>query len=226
MADCPTAGSARVLNMKQGTRDKLPLKFAPLTPSRWDDLVELFGEHGACGGCWCMVWRLKRSGFEARKGRRNRDAMRRIVAAGNAPGVLAYEGSKPIGWCAVAPRQDYPSLERSRVLAPVDEKPVWSITCLFIARPFRRAGVSAQLLQAAANHARARGATLVEGYPVEPRSGAVADVFAWTGLASAFRRAGFREVARRSDTRPIMRLALGKGPAKTARRNAGRRLNA
>ncbi len=170
-----------------------------------------------------MVWRLKRSEFEARKGRRNRNALRKIVAAGDAPGILAYAGGNPIGWCAVAPRQDYPSLERSRVLARVDEKPVWSITCLFIARPFRRAGVSAQLLRAAAEHARARGAALVEGYPVEPRTRTVPDVFAWTGLASAFRQAGFREVARRSETRPIMRLALRKRIAGSDARSGGGR---
>ncbi|OGT79677.1 MAG: hypothetical protein A3H91_03140 [Gammaproteobacteria bacterium RIFCSPLOWO2_02_FULL_61_13] len=209
--------------MKRSARDKLSLKFAPLTTARWADLEDLFGERGACGGCWCMVWRLKRTEFEARKGRRNRNALRKIVAAGESPGFLAYAGGKPIGWCAVAPRQVYPSLERSRVLARVDEKPVWSITCLFIARPFRRAGVSAQLLRAAADHARARGATLVEGYPVEPRTRTVPDVFAWTGLASAFRRAGFREVARRSETRPIMRLALRKRIADSDARIGGGR---
>jgi len=91
-------------------------------------------------------------------------------------------------------------------LARVDSKAVWSVTCLFVARPFRRAGVSVQLLRAAAGHARSRGAAIVEGYPVEPRTDAMPDAFAWTGLVSAFRKAGFREVARRSATRPIMRL--------------------
>jgi GNAT superfamily N-acetyltransferase len=124
------------------------------------------------------------------------------------PGVLAYAGGQPVGWCAVAPREQYPLLERSRTLARVDSKAVWSVTCLFVARPFRRAGVSVQLLRAAAVHARSRGAAIVEGYPVEPRTDAMPDAFAWTGLVSAFRKAGFREVARRSATRPIMRLEL------------------
>jgi len=82
---------------------------------------------------------------------------------------------------------------------------VWSVSCLFVARPYRRRGVSVLLLKAAASRVRRRGGRIVEGYPVEPRQDKVPDPFVWTGLASAFRRAGFREVARRSKSRPIMR---------------------
>jgi GNAT superfamily N-acetyltransferase len=183
------------------------LAFHPVTPERWWDLEALFGERGACGGCWCMAWRLSRKRWEAQKGAANKRALRRIVRAGEEPGILAYRDGVPVGWCSVAPRPTYPALARSRVLAPVDGPPVWSITCLFIAKPERRKGLQAKLLEAAARHARRRGAQAVEGYPVEPRQ-ALPDPFVWTGLASAFEKAGFVEVARRSPTRPIMRLAL------------------
>jgi GNAT superfamily N-acetyltransferase len=186
--------------------ERLPLTFAPLTPARWDDIAALFGERGACGGCWCMLWRTRRVDFDAGKGRSNRNAFHRLVQAGGTPGVIAYSGNTPIGWCAVAPREQYSALARSRVLAPVDDTPVWSISCLFVERGHRRSGVSSRLLKAAVDHARAGGAAIVEGYPVEPRTGSVPDAFAWTGLAASFRRAGFSEVARRSATRPIMRI--------------------
>jgi len=181
------------------------IEIHPLTPERWSDLVALFGERGACGGCWCMWWRLPRSEFDARKGASNRAAFRRIVAGGREPGLLAYRGGRPVGWCAVEPRDRYPALARSRVLAPVDDRPVWSITCLFIERSHRRRGVSVALLRAAVEHAMARGASVVEGYPVVPKTGRMPDAFAWTGTLAAFERAGFREVARRSPTRPIVR---------------------
>jgi GNAT superfamily N-acetyltransferase len=184
------------------------LTFKPLTAERWPDLVRLFGDRGACAGCWCMWWRLTRKQFKASKGAKNRTAFRNIVASGLEPGVLAYMDAEPIGWCAVGPRESYPLLENSRTLARVDEKHVWSVTCLFVARPFRRKGVSTQLLRAAAAHARRQGARLLEGYPVAPRQNTVPDAFVWTGLASAFSKAGFREMARRSATRPIMRLEL------------------
>lgn len=180
------------------------LTIRPLTPARWKDLEALFGESGASGGCWCMFWRLPRAEFERRKGTGTRQAFRKLVQKGDPPGLIAYEGRTPIGWCAIAPRADYPALERSRILRPVDDEPVWSVSCLFVARPYRKRGVSTRLLEAAAAYAQRRGGRIVEGYPVEPQ-GKVADVFVWNGLASAFRRAGYREVARRSKTRPIMR---------------------
>jgi len=188
---------------------KLKLAFHPLTLDRWADFETLFGPRGACAGCWCMFWRLKRSAFNSQKGEGNRNAMRALVAAGEVPGILAYADGAPVGWCAVAPREHYSALERSRILKPLDDQPVWSVSCFFIARPYRNRGVSVQLLKAAVAWVKERGGTLVEGYPVEPRKGPMPAAFAWTGLASAFRKAGFTECARRSETRPIMRLALG-----------------
>jgi GNAT superfamily N-acetyltransferase len=186
------------------------LEFHPLTPGRWADLEKLFGEHGASGGCWCMWWRLKRSEFVRQKGEGNRKALKRIVDSGETPGILAYSRGQPIAWCAVAPRESYPTLERSRVLKRVDEKPVWSVVCFYVAKKFRRKGVSTALLRAVIEHVRRRGGKIVEGYPVEPRKGWTPDAFAYTGLAEAFRKAGFSEVLRRSETRPIMRYVIGK----------------
>jgi GNAT superfamily N-acetyltransferase len=188
------------------------LQVHPLTPERWGDLEKLFGPRGACAGCWCMYWRLPRSEFNAGKGDGNREAFRRLVASGRVPGILAYDGDEPVGWCAVEPRQQYPGLGRSRVLRPVDDTPVWSVTCLFVRRDHRRTGVSVELLRGAVGHVRRQGGRVVEGYPVEPASGQTADAFAYTGLVSAFRRAGFTEVARGSPVRPIMRRKVARGP--------------
>jgi GNAT superfamily N-acetyltransferase len=193
-------------NQKQATMPSLA--FHPLTPDRWHDLETLFGERGACGGCWCMWWRLKRSQFNQQKGDGNKRAFKKIIASGAVPGILAYVDDQPVGWCALAPRETYPVLENSRILQRVDDAPVWSITCFFVAKPFRRKGISVALLRAAAEYAGKRGAKTVEGYPVEPKPGKMADAFVWSGLASAFRQAGFVEVLRRSATRPIMRREI------------------
>jgi GNAT superfamily N-acetyltransferase len=179
----------------------------PLTAERWPDLETLFGPRGACGGCWCMVWRLKYAEFERQKGEANRRDFKALVESGAAPGLLGYLSEQPVAWCAVAPREHYPALERSRVLKRVDDQPVWSITCLFVARRFRRRGLTVRMLEAAVVHAGQRGAHIVEGYPVEPKTADMPAVFAWTGTASAFRQAGFTEALRRSPTRPIMRYA-------------------
>ncbi len=186
----------------------MKVAFHPLTPERWGDLEKLFGDRGACGGCWCMFWRLKRSEFDRRKGAGNKRAFKKIVDSGEIPGLLAYVGAAPVGWCALGPREVYPVLERSRILKRVDDQPVWSVVCFFVARPYRRKGVTVELLKAAAKYAKRRGAGILEGYPVQPRKATVPDVFAYTGLRSAYLKAGFAEVLRRSDTRPIMRRYL------------------
>jgi GNAT superfamily N-acetyltransferase len=95
----------------------------------------------------------------------------------------------------------------------VDEVPVWSVPCFFVARGHRRRGLTTKLLEAAARHARARGARVLEGYPIEPGKGDVPSAFAWTGFVPAFRRAGFVEVLRRSPRQPILRRVLRKPPA-------------
>jgi GNAT superfamily N-acetyltransferase len=122
--------------------------------------------------------------------------------------LLAYANGEAVGWCALAPREQYPRFSRSRILKPVDAKSVWSITCFFVARPYRRRGVSLALLRAAAAYAASCGAQILEGYPTEPKPG-YPDVFYYVGLTSTFRKAGFQEVARRSASRPIFRLTLG-----------------
>jgi GNAT superfamily N-acetyltransferase len=155
-----------------------------------------------------MVWRLTPKEWRAGKGTKNKRALRRVVTAGNVPGVLAYSGRTPIGWCAVARRQVYLQLERSRVLRPVDDAAVWSISCLFVLKPYRRQGLSQRLLKAAVEFAAKRGATIVEGYPTEPYDPRMPDSFLWTGTVSAFRRAGFVEVVRRSKSHPIMRYFI------------------
>jgi GNAT superfamily N-acetyltransferase len=186
------------------------LEFHPLTPDRWLDLEKLFGEHGACGGCWCMWWRLTRSQFIQKKGEENKKAFKKIVDSGKIPGILAYAEDQPLGWCAVAPRETYPALERSRVLKRVDDKPVWSVVCFFIDKAFRRKGFTVKLLSAAVDYVKGQGGEMVEGYPVEPKEGWTPDPFAYTGLASASRKVGFVEALRRSETRPIMRYAIRK----------------
>ena len=155
-----------------------------------------------------MWWRLKHSQFEKQKGEENKRALKRIVDSGEVPGLLAYADGHPVGWCSVAPREAFPRLGRSRILKRVDDRPVWSAVCFFVDKQFRRKGVAVRLLEAAVEHAKKHGAMVVGGYPVEPRKASTPDAFAFTGLASAFRKAGFVEVLRRSDTRPIMRYHM------------------
>jgi len=184
------------------------ITYKELALDTWLDFVTLFGEKGACGGCWCMYWRLRNKDFENRKGAGNKRAMKKLAKNGRQIGLIMYVDNVPAGWCSVAPREDFIRMETSRILKPVDDKPVWSIVCFFIHKDYRKQGFSVDLLKEVTGYCKKRGAEIVEGYPVEPKQGDMPPAFAWTGIAAAFRKAGFREVARRSDTRPVMRYAL------------------
>jgi GNAT superfamily N-acetyltransferase len=161
-----------------------------------------------------MWWRLApRSAFDAAKGEANHAALRQIVKSGEVTGLLRYEGDEPIGWCSVAPRENFPVLGRSRALPLIDDASPWSVVCLFVRRDHRRRRISVELLQAAAGYAADHGAQIVEGYPVVPKKGTMPDAFAWTGTVSAFRSAGFTEAARGPTGRVIMRRVLAESQA-------------
>ena len=182
-------------------------RFLPATAARWKDLQTLFGPHGACAGCWCMWFRLPRREWVAGKGDGNKRALAKLLRMGTEPGIIAYAGGKPVGWVALAPREEYVRLASSRTLKPIDERPVWSVSCFFIARAHRGQGLMTELIDAAADFARKRGATLLEGYPANP-SKRTSDTFLYTGTRSAFVRAGFAVAARPSKAAVVMRRAL------------------
>ena len=182
--------------------------FYPVTKKKWNDFERLFGEKGACAGCWCMYWRMRRKEYDNLRGAGTKRKMKNLITKGIVPGILAYVNKQPVGWCSVAPREDFPILENSRVLKRIDDKPVWSVVCFYINKNYRGKGLTVELLNAVKKYVKIKKGKIIEGYPIEPRSGKTADVFAWTGLASAFLKAGFKEVERRSETRPIMRFFI------------------
>jgi GNAT superfamily N-acetyltransferase len=186
----------------------LKVTFKALTPETWPFFEKLFGPKGACGGCWCMTWRLQRSDYERLKGDGNKKAIQKLVKKNEPIGMLAFVGEDPAGWCAVAPREKYIRLETSRGLKPIDHQSVWSVSCFFIAKPYRRKGLSVKLLKATLDYAKKEGAIIVEAYPVEPKDKKMPDVFAWTGILSSFLAAGFKEEKRHSVSRPIVRYYL------------------
>jgi GNAT superfamily N-acetyltransferase len=155
-----------------------------------------------------MFWKLRGKAFGENTGEPTRQMQKSIVESGTVPGLLAFDGDEPVGWIAVEPRSAYPKLAHSRILKPVDEAEVWSVTCFFVAKQTRRQGLTVELLKAAVDYVCKQGGQIVEGYPVETKKNMPA-AFIYTGTAAAFQKAGFVEVARRSEKRPIMRYSIG-----------------
>jgi len=185
-----------------------PVRIEVATPDRGGDIAAVMNDCGDARHCWCAFWSRPRSEFGRDWGNGNkRWFMRRLQSAAHPIGVLAYVGDEPAGWCAVAPRSDHVRLARSRNLAPVDDTPVWSITCFVVAKRFRRQGLMRALVDGAVALARAQGATTVEAYPLDT-SRKLGSGELYVGSLSAFLDAGFTEVLRRAPTRPIVRRTV------------------
>lgn len=187
----------------------------PLTAASWPDLEFLFGLPGGSivRGCWCMYYR--RSGGRpdgvtsaAEMKAANKRAMRDLAGAGTVPGLIGYLDGEPAGWISLGPREDYAKLRRSPVMKPVDDTPVWSVVCSYVAKPHRGHGLQHRLLAAAIEYARDQGARVLEAYPVDKPERSHPD-FMFFGSRSLYEQAGFAVVVRRSPTRLVMRLELG-----------------
>ena len=179
----------------------MTLKIRPLTPDLWPDLEDLFGEKGACNGCWCMYCRIG-SAYRKQPADKNKAAFRAIVKRGPPPGLLAFDGDRAVGWCQVTPRDELPALDRSWRLKRVDDLPVWALSCFYVRIGYRRKGVTKALIAAALKVAKRAKAPALEAYPFDAD---VSPSASSTGFATTFARAGFKVVARRDPPRPIMR---------------------
>jgi GNAT superfamily N-acetyltransferase len=189
------------------------LTVVPLTPHRIADLATLLDQGGDPKWCWCASFRVRSRDDFRRTPAQNRALLEAVTDRGPAPGLMAYRDERVVGWVSLAPRTDYERLTTSRVLAPVDDRPVWSIVCFVVGRRERGQGIATALLDAAIDHARAQGATTIEAYPADTSDGRIAAAHAYKGTLSMFERAGFTVVARRqanatTAVRPIVRLDL------------------
>ncbi len=188
-------------------------KVFPLTPDRWGDFETLFGEKGSACGCWCLWWRIQRSQFMKMSVAERKANMHELVQGGTMPGVLLYEGTQPIGWCAISPKEDLYPLAHSKTILPVDDQPAWAIVCFFVNRAYRQKGLMKVLVRGAIDFSRQHGARIIEAYPSDMQSDKLAGkkltgYHGFMGIASAFRELGFVEVGRVNETQLIMRNTI------------------
>jgi GNAT superfamily N-acetyltransferase len=182
------------------------LKFQPLTLHNWNQFEELMGDRGGCGGCWCMSPRLSSKEFSENKYSGNKILIHQLVNNGKPIGLIATYKDEPVGWIALAPREDYSRIERSRALKRIDDKLVWSITCFFVKKEFRKIGLSQLLIKGAVDYAKKKKIKTLEAYPTIPYSDKVPASFLWVGVLSAFTNNGFKVVQQNNKSRAIVRL--------------------
>jgi GNAT superfamily N-acetyltransferase len=203
---CPTAcGSQAGIYKSIYFLYIMNITVSPLTTVNWKDFELLFGPNGACAGCWCMYWRLSKKAWKENQGAGNKKKIKQLVGNGVFTGLIAYIDGEPAGWCSLGPREEFPVLEKSKTLGRFDDQPVLSVVCFYIHKDFRRKGVSEEILLKVVDYAKKKKIQILEGYPVVPNKENYPATFAWTGFYNSFLKAGFKEVIRRSPTRPIMR---------------------
>jgi len=199
--------------MTKSLQESVKVEVYPATAERWKYIESLFGAKGAYAGCWCMFWRLDRADFKRMKGEGTKAVLKGMTTKNDVAGLLAYIDGQPIGWCSIGPRNDYAALENSRILKRIDDMPVWSIVCFFVAKPFRSKGIMSELLRGAVKYAEQQGAKIIEGYPIDMQTDKLAgqklnSYSGYMGSASIFRAAGFVKVADASETQLIMRYTV------------------
>lgn len=190
----------------------MTLEIHPLTHGRFADLVALFSSKGCSFArqCWCMDYRIsgkpdRPDGVSATSYKRDR--LRALSGLRIAPGLLGYADELPVAWVSLGPRETFARLQNSPIMKPVDDRPVWSIVCFIVHGERRGQGLARDMLGHAVGYAREHGAEAIEGYPID-RPTRSAPQFLWHGAKAMFDDAGFQEIARRKQQRPIMRLEL------------------
>lgn len=180
------------------------------TPDRWGDLAEVMGVRGDAARCWCQFFRETNAVARVSTVEMRRAALQAQLSGSAAPGVLAYAADgEPAGWCAVAPRADYPRLATAVVSkATADEHELWAVTCFVVRIGARKQGVSGELLDGAVELARRNGARIIEAYPIDVAVQKPSGAELYHGAFHVFQRAGFIEVARPKPARPVVRLVL------------------
>jgi hypothetical protein len=184
------------------------LSFASLSSANWKEFETLMGEKGGCGNCWCMYFRLPYKDFQANKPDGNKKLMKQLVNKGMPLGLIASINNEPVGWIALAPREDYMRMENSRSFKRIDDKPVWSITCFFIKKGFRHVGLSSELIKGAVDLAKKKKIKTLEAYPAIPYAEKVPHPFLWVGVLSSFIKNGFSIVQQNSKSRAMVRIEL------------------
>lgn len=162
----------------------------PVTEQRFEDFATVVNPTGREKHCWCLSHRLGAKDIDELGAGDRVQAMRALSAEPIAPGVVAYRDGMPVGWCSISPRAQIPLLERSKLIRPVDDVPVWSIICVVVRSGFRRQGVTTHMLEGALDYAKQLGAPAVEAYPVDPE-GRMDLTMAFVGTRKMFESVGF-----------------------------------
>lgn len=181
-------------------------------PDIWDDIQHALSGGGDGRSCQCVFPVLTNKEWPPNLD--DRIALfQKEIASGPPPGLVAYTDGDAAGWMRIGPRPAQRRLARTRNIVattrePFDDENIWAVTCFVVRKEHRGQGLNAALLDAGIEFARASGARLIEGYPIdtsvaEPRANDL-----YRGALSTFLAAGFVKVPSTRPDRPLVSLNL------------------
>jgi GNAT superfamily N-acetyltransferase len=169
----------------------MDIEIVPASPAVWPLIAELFAAGGEPRWCWCQWWRKRNANWTNTTADENRADLKALVDREPAPGLVAIQDGRAVGWVGFGPREDFPRLGASRVIPQLPGDDVWTVNCFVVAKGARRSGVAGALLEAAVAYARDHGAGVVEGYPTRAGGAKVSAAGLYTGTEGMFERSGF-----------------------------------
>lgn len=192
------------------------LRIVPANEATWDDLQAILT--GTAGRCQCQRQRLGDRDWWYMPVAERAAILRAETHCGDPRatetiGLVAYLDDAPVAWCAVDARSVYGRLRGSPVpwagrAESKDNDSVWAVACIVVRKGFRGRGLMYPLVAAAVSHARSRGASAIEGYPMVTGGREVIWDEMSVGAVGPFVAAGFTEVAVPTKRRRVYRLEL------------------
>jgi ribosomal protein S18 acetylase RimI-like enzyme len=174
-------------------RENIVIK--PVDRNNWMDFESLFQSKGGPHYCWCMAWRMTKDELKQNNSAFRKECIKQRVWSDTPIGILGYSENKAIAWCSIAPRETHHRLGGDENL-----KNVWSITCFYIKKEYRRQGLVKLLVEQAKDYAKENGAEYVEAYPVEENSPS----YRFMGYMKTFEKMGFQFVKMAGTRRHVM----------------------
>jgi GNAT superfamily N-acetyltransferase len=190
-------------------------RIEPLGPSTWDAFADLAERHnGVFGGCWCTWFHLYPDPPERRE-IGNRELKRRLVEQGRAHAALVFDGDEAVAWAEYGPVDELPNIHhRKQWEAETVTPPDFRITCLFVDRRYRRAGMAATAVRGALELVAQAGGGLVEAYPHDlPEDKKISSSFLYNATRTMYERLGFEYVRPKGQGNCVMTLRVPPAPA-------------
>ena len=182
----------------------------PLTLETFPAWRALAQKHnGVWGGCYCSYFHGDTE--QTVKSEFDRPTFKeRLVAEGIAHAALVFDGDDAIAWCEYGSPVELPNIYHRKEYDAAEAAPApWRITCFFVDRDHRRAGVAREALDGALDLIAQAGGGEVVSFPNEPEEGKkTSSSFLHNGTRAMFEKAGFTFERQLGKRKTVMRITI------------------